>query len=139
MALNLIQDIDSSKYITFIASSQRLLHFEKQTMQLQWIIMHLRSKGVFKFVTEKNFFKSQTIKTLKYNPENNTFIVREKLNLFVKGDNLAQVKLQYTACWESTTSLLPFQIICSINHMEEKIIVEQCKLPKFSKTFKWFD
>lgn len=63
-------------------------------MQLQWIIMCLRSKGVFKFVTEKNFFKkNQTIKTLKYNTENNTFIVREKLNLFVKGDNLAQVKL----------------------------------------------
>lgn len=56
--------------------------------------MCLRSKGVFKFVTEKNFFKkNQTIKTLKYNTENNTFIVREKLNLFVKGDNLAQVKL----------------------------------------------
>lgn len=98
MALNLIQDIDSSKHITFIASYQRLLDYEKGTMELQCIIMHLRSKGVFKFVTENIlFFLNQTIKTLKYHTENNRFIVKEKLKLFVKGDNLAQVKLQCTA------------------------------------------
>lgn len=51
-------------------------------------------KRCFQVCDTKEFFKkNQTIKTLKYNTENNTFIVREKLNLFVKGDNLAQVKL----------------------------------------------
>lgn len=118
--IKFIQDIDFSKYITFIASYKRLLYYEKENYEISVDNYASEIKRYFQVFDRKEIFKNQTIKTLKYHTENNTFIVREKLKLCVKGDNLAQVKLYCTSCWEGLSSLFPFQITGSISHQKKK-------------------